>query len=75
MTKLQEILDENNMTQSQLIELIQLKTGKKFGKDRISLICSGKVVNYSLSTAMTISTAIGIPMDEFVETKELNKIG
>ncbi len=71
MTKLQSILNDNNMTQSQLIEMIAIKTGRIIGKDRISKICSGKITNYSLFTANTISRALGIPIDTFIEHDNL----
>lgn len=73
MTKLQKILNDNDMSQSQLIELIRLKTGRVIGKDRISKICSGKLVNYSVATADLIAKSMGIPMDTFVETDKLNQ--
>ena len=71
MTKLQQILNENEMTQSQLIEMIRIKTGRIIGKDRISKICSGRITNYSLFTANTISRALGIPIDTFIEHNNL----
>ena len=71
MTKLQLILQQNDMSQAQLIELIKEKTGKTIGKDRISKICSGKITNYSLRTAKIISISLGIPIDKFIEHRKL----
>jgi hypothetical protein len=73
MTKLQNILNDNNMTQAQLIEMIRLRTGRVIGKDRISKICSGRITNYSLFTANTISRALGIPIDTFIEHDNLTE--
>jgi len=73
MTTLQKILNDNDITQAQLIEMIRIKTGKVIGKDRISKICSGRIKNYSLATAKLLSDTLGIPIDTFIEHESLKQ--
>jgi DNA-binding Xre family transcriptional regulator len=56
------------------MRLIKDKSGFKIGRDRISKICTGRLKNYTLETAVMISEALEIPVDEIVELKEVRKV-
>jgi transcriptional regulator with XRE-family HTH domain len=73
MSKIEDILLERNMTQGDLIRLIQDNTGHKIGRDRISMICTGRVKNYTIKTAKMISDALKVSIDSFVELKVSKK--
>jgi transcriptional regulator with XRE-family HTH domain len=73
-TKLEVLLQERGMSQGDLMRLIKEKSGFKIGRDRISKICTGRLQNYTLETAVMISEALGIPLDEIVELKEVRKV-
>lgn len=73
-TKLEVLLQERGMSQGDLMRLIKDKSGFKIGRDRISKICTGRLQNYTLETAVMISEALGIPLDEIVELKEVRKV-
>jgi hypothetical protein len=62
------------MSQGDLMRLIKDKSGFKIGRDRISKICTGRLKNYTLETAVMISEALEIPVDEIVELKEIRKV-
>jgi DNA-binding Xre family transcriptional regulator len=62
------------MSQGDLMRLIKDKSGFKIGRDRISKICTGRLKNYTLETAVMISEALEIPVDEIVELKEIKKV-
>jgi transcriptional regulator with XRE-family HTH domain len=74
MTKLELLLQERGMSQGDLMRLIKDKSGFKIGRDRISKICTGRLKNYTLETAVMISEALEIPVDEIVELKEVRKV-
>lgn len=73
-TKLELLLQERGMSQGDLMRLIKDKSGFKIGRDRISKICTGRLKNYTLETAVMISEALEIPVDEIVELKEIRKV-
>ena len=74
MTKLELLLQERGMSQGDLMRLIKDKSGFKIGRDRISKICTGRLKNYTLETAVMISEALEVPVDEIVELKEVRKV-
>jgi transcriptional regulator with XRE-family HTH domain len=74
MTKLELLLQERGMSQGDLMRLIRDKSGFKIGRDRISKICTGRLKNYTLETAVMISEALEIPLDKIVELKEVRKV-
>ena len=74
MTKLELLLQQRGMSQGDLMRLIKDKSGFKIGRDRISKICTGRLKNYTLETAVMISEALEIPVDEIVELKEIKKV-
>jgi transcriptional regulator with XRE-family HTH domain len=73
-TKLELLLQQRGMSQGDLMRLIREKSGFKIGRDRISKICTGRLKNYTLETAVMISEALEIPVDEIVELKEVRKV-
>ena len=73
-TKLEVLLQERGMSQGDLMRLIKDKSGFKIGRDRISKICTGRLLNYTLETAVMISEALDVPLDEIVELKEVRKV-
>ena len=78
MTKIQTILQLRNMTQGDLIRIILRKTGFKMGRDRISMICTGRLKNYTVETAVMLAEALDVPINSIVEIKNVkkeNKVG
>ena len=79
-TKLEQILIDRNMSQGDLVRLIKEKTksektpdGFKIGRDRISKICTGRLKNYTIETAVMIAEALEIPVDDIIELKDIKK--
>ena len=66
-TKLEELLMDKDMSQGDLIRKIKDNTGQKIGRDRISKICTGKLKNYTIKTAVMIKDALEVGLDDFVE--------
>ena len=73
-TKLELLLQERGMSQGDLMRLIRDKSGFKIGRDRISKICTGRLKNYTLETAVMISEALEVSVDQIVELKEVRKV-
>lgn len=73
MTKIEKILLERNMSQGDLVRLIAQKSGFRIGRDRISKICTGRMKNYTLETAVMISEALNVPVDSIVELQNIKK--
>jgi transcriptional regulator with XRE-family HTH domain len=73
MTKIDAILNERGMSQGDLIRLIKTNTGFKIGRDRISKICTGKLTNYTMETAVMIAEALQVPLDSIVELSNIKK--
>ena len=69
-TKIEKLLRARNMSQGDLVRLIQAKSGFRVGRDRISKICTGRLTNYTVETARMISEALEVSMDEIVELKK-----
>ena len=65
-TKLERILRDRSLTQGDLQRMIKAKSGFKIGRDRISKICTGRLTNYTIETAVMISEALEISMDSFL---------
>jgi len=66
-TKLQVILKERSMNQSELIKLIEETTGRVFLKSNISKIITGSHLNYGVKDAIIISTALGLKVEDITE--------
>jgi transcriptional regulator with XRE-family HTH domain len=73
MTKIELILNERGMSQGDLVRLIQRKSGFKIGRDRISMICTGRLKNYTMETAVMIAEALEVPLDSIVELSNIKK--
>jgi len=65
-TKIQKILIERGLTQTDLYELIK-SNGSEIGKDRINRIVNGKLTNFHTNTAKILSNALGVKIDDIVE--------
>jgi DNA-binding Xre family transcriptional regulator len=73
MTKIDSILQERNMSQGDLIRLIKNSSGFKIGRDRISKICTGRLKNYTIETAVMISEALDVDIEDIIEIKNVKK--
>lgn len=65
-TKIQKILIERGLTQTDLYELIK-DGGNEIGKDRINRIVNGKLTNFHTNTAKILANALGVKLDDVVE--------
>lgn len=65
-TKIQKILIERGLTQTDLYELIK-DGGNEIGKDRINRIVNGKLTNFHTNTAKILASALGVKIDDVVE--------
>lgn len=66
-TKLAKLLILKGMTQQELYNLVQLKTGKSIQLYRISTMVNGKLIDYKVSTARTLAKALDVSTDEIIE--------
>jgi hypothetical protein len=73
MTKIESILNERGMSQGDLVRLIKRKSGFKIGRDRISMICTGRLKNYTMETAVMIAEALEVPVDSIIELSNIKK--
>jgi len=73
MTKLEKILMDRSMSQGDLMRLIEEKSGFRIGRDRISKICTGRLKNYTMQTAVMISEALEVAVDDIVELKDIKR--
>ena len=65
-TKINKILIERGLTQTDLYELIK-SNGNEIGKDRINRIVNGKLTNYHTNTAKVLANALGVSLDEIID--------
>lgn len=66
-TKLGRLLTQMEITQMDFYKLIQYKTGKTIGMDRISNMVHGKLTNYNIQTARVMASTLGVKVDEIIE--------
>jgi DNA-binding Xre family transcriptional regulator len=66
-TKLAKLLILKGMTQQELYNLVQAKTGKQIQLYRISTMVNGKLTDYKVSTARTLAKALEVSTDEIIE--------
>jgi hypothetical protein len=66
-TKLAKLLILKGMTQQELYNLVQQKTGRAIQLYRISTMVNGKLTDYKVSTARTLATALEVSTDEIIE--------
>lgn len=72
-TKLEQILIERSMSQGELRRIIKKRTGFMMGRDRISKICTGRLVNYTVMTAVMISEALEVSINDIVDMNNIKK--
>lgn len=65
-TKINKILIERGLSQTDLYELI-LENGSEIGKDRINRIVNGKLLNYHTNTAKALAKALNVKIDDIIE--------
>jgi DNA-binding Xre family transcriptional regulator len=65
-TKIQKILIERGLTQTDLYEIIK-SNGSEIGKDRINRIVNGKLTNYHTNTAKILGKALDVGLDQIVD--------
>lgn len=65
-TKIEKILIERGLTQTDFYELIK-SNGNEIGKDRINRIVKGKLINFHTNTAKVLANALGVTIDDIVE--------
>jgi DNA-binding Xre family transcriptional regulator len=73
MTKISKILKERGIRQKDFINIIEDTTGIRFSRDRISRICTGKIKNYTIETAVILSSSLGVSIDDIVDNKRDKK--
>ena len=72
-TKIEKILERKGLSQADLMRLIEKKTGFRLGRDRISKICTGRLQNYTIESALMIAEALGVKVDQIIEKKKIRK--
>lgn len=66
-TKLQKILNNNGLTQGDLILKIERKYGMRFTRSYVSKICAGVITNYTIRTALILSETLGCKLDDLID--------
>tara|TARA_R110000803_G_scaffold16317_1_gene44717 strand:+ start:1373 stop:1600 length:228 start_codon:yes stop_codon:yes gene_type:complete len=66
-TKLQRLLFERGLSQTDLYHLIEDETGKVIGKDRISKLVNGHQKNLQVGTAKAFAKALNVKIDDIIE--------
>lgn len=66
-TKLQNILNDKNLTQGDFIHKVKDKFGTTFTRSYVSKICAGVINNYTLKTAIIISETLNVSVDDIVD--------
>jgi DNA-binding Xre family transcriptional regulator len=72
-TKLEAILFSRNLKQGDLRRMILNNSGFMLGRDRISKICTGRMIKYNLETAVMIAEALDVKVDDIIELKDIRK--
>ena len=67
MTKLQQIIENRQITQSDFIRIIKEKTGIDFDKGNLSRIVNGHKTNFTIETARILSDSLGVTLDEIID--------
>lgn len=66
-TKLQRLLFERGLSQTDLYHLIEEQTGRTIGKDRISKLVNGHQKNLQVDTAKAFAKALNVKLDDIIE--------
>jgi DNA-binding Xre family transcriptional regulator len=72
-TKLKQILDKKNISQSELYDRIKSTCNSYLGKDVISKIVNGKKQNYEIYTLLKICVALNVTPNEIIEKDDFVK--
>jgi DNA-binding Xre family transcriptional regulator len=72
-TKLKQILEKRNMTQSELFYIIKDNCKSYLGKDVISRIVNGKKQNYEIYTLLKICMALNVTPNQIIEKENFVK--
>ena len=67
MTKIQKILKDKNMSQTDLYEKIKLNCNTFLGRDVISKIVRGKKQNFEIFTLLKICVALNVTPNDIIE--------
>ena len=66
-TKLQRLLFERGLSQTDLYHLIEEQTGRTIGKDLISKLVNGHQKNLQVETAKAFANALNVKLDDIIE--------
>lgn len=66
-TKLESILIQRGLTQTDLFNMIEDSKFKTLGKDRINRIVSGQHTNYNMNTLILLTTVLGVTPNDIVD--------
>ena len=66
-TKLETLLIQREMSNEELRRIILEQSGENIGSDRISRIVNGQLTNYYVRTAILISKALSVPIEDILE--------
>lgn len=72
-TKLKQILDKKNISQSELYDRIKSNCNSYLGKDVISKIVNGKKSNYEIFTLLKICVALNVTPNDIIEKDDFIK--
>lgn len=70
-SKLEQVLIDKDLSQGELMRLIEQRFGLRIGRDRISKMCTGRLINLSAKTLVIISTTLEVPVASIMETSRL----
>lgn len=68
-TKLQKLLIQRGLSQSDLQKRVHSKTGIKIEPYRVSKIVNGTITNYFTETARAIAKTLEVSIEEILEDK------
>jgi transcriptional regulator with XRE-family HTH domain len=68
-TKLQKLLIQRGLSQSDLQKRVHTKTGIKIEPYRVSKIVNGTITNYFTETARAIAKTLEVSIEEILEDK------
>lgn len=69
-TKLENILIQKNLSQTDLYEMIGTAGFKKIGKDRINRYVTGVTLNYKMNVLVILCTVLGCTPNDIVEYED-----
>jgi DNA-binding Xre family transcriptional regulator len=66
-TKIKQVLERKNISQSELFDRIKNNCNTHLGKDVISKIVNGKKTNYEIFTLLKLCVALDVTPNEIIE--------